>query len=273
MPAPRSWRAGKVSHSSVAPVAAAVRLAADQAPLAHGRAAEEQAGGLAGAQGLGHGLDRVGVGRGAGPGGHRRGDHAAVEPAHVGRQHQGGDLAGRGAGRRHGVGRVAAHLAGGGREPHPAGRDVPGHGLDVGLELGVVLLVVGRVVADDVDHRRAGLAGVVQVGQAVAEARPEVQQRGRRPVGHAGVAVGGAGDDALEQAQHGPHLGDGVEGGHEVHLGGARVGEAGVDTGIHQGADERLGTVEAPACRLVGHGPTLRHPTFLTPRQILSRVW
>jgi hypothetical protein len=36
----------------------------------------------------------------------------------------------------------------------------------------VVLAVIGRVVADDVDHRRRGLAGVVQVGEAVREAGP-----------------------------------------------------------------------------------------------------
>ena len=52
--------------------------------------------------------------------------------------------------------------------------------LDVGLERRVVLLVVGGVVADDVDDRRAARAGVVQVGEPVAEPGPEVQQRGRR---------------------------------------------------------------------------------------------
>ncbi len=43
--------------------------------------------------------------------------------------------------------------------------------LDVALERRVVLLVVGGVVADDVHDRREAPAGVVEVGQAVAEAR------------------------------------------------------------------------------------------------------
>ena len=37
--------------------------------------------------------------------------------------------------------------------------------------------VVGGVIAHDVDHAAAGLAGVVQVGIGVPEARREVQQK------------------------------------------------------------------------------------------------
>ena len=63
------------------------------------------------------------------------------------------------------------------------------------------LRVVRRVVADDVDDRRPGTAGVVQVGQPVAEARSEVEQHPSGATGDAGVAVGGAGRDALEQGE------------------------------------------------------------------------
>ena len=80
-------------------------------------------------------------------------------------------------------------------------------------------------------------ARVVQVRDPVAEAGPEVQQRRGRPAGHARVPVGRAGDDAFEQAEHRPHLGHGVERGDEVHLGGARVGEADVDAGVDERAD------------------------------------
>ena len=52
-----------------------------------------------------------------------------------------------------------------------------------------------------------GAAGVVQVGDAVAETGAEVEQRGRRLVGHPRVAVGRAGDDALEQPEHRAHPG------------------------------------------------------------------
>jgi hypothetical protein len=74
------------------------------------------------------------------------------------------------------------------------------------------------VVADDVDDGCVGPTGVVEVGQAVAEARPEVQQRRGRFVGHAAVAVGGARDDAFEERKYAPHLGNVIECGDEVHL-------------------------------------------------------
>ncbi len=61
--------------------------------------------------------------------------------------------------------------------------------------------VIRRVVADDVHHRRAGTTRVVQVGEPVPEAGTEVQQRRGRAFGHAAVAVGRAGRDALEQAR------------------------------------------------------------------------
>ena len=101
------------------------------------------------------------------------------------------------------------------------------------------------VVADDVDDRRPALARVVEVGEPVAEAGAEVQQRRTGLVGHAGVAVGGTGGDALEQAQDRAHLGDVVDGGDEVHLRRSRVREARRHAGVDQRAEEGL--------RAVGH--------------------
>ena len=63
------------------------------------------------------------------------------------------------------------------------------------------------MVADDVDDRAVGPPGVVEVGQPVAEPGPEVEQRGRRPTGHPGVPVGGAGGHPLEQGQDAAHPG------------------------------------------------------------------
>ena len=102
--------------------------------------------------------------------GHGGGGVTAVGPAHVGRQDQRGHLTGRADRRGDRVGGVAGDGLGavGGADP---ARHVARDGLDVALELGVVLLVVGGVVADDVHDRREGLAGVVQVGEGVAEAR------------------------------------------------------------------------------------------------------
>ena len=93
---------------------------------------------------------------------------------------------------------------------------------------GSLAQVVGGVVAHDVHDRRPGPAGVVQVGDPVAEARPQVQQRGRRATRHPAVAVGRPGDDSLEEPEDGPHLGHVVEGGDEMHLRRPRVHEADV---------------------------------------------
>ena len=70
-----------------------------------------------------------------------------------------------------------------------------------------------------------------------------MQQGGRRAPCHAPVPVGGAGDDPLEQAEdaaHGRHV---VERGDEVHLRGARIGEADVDAGVDQCREQRAGAV------------------------------
>ena len=79
----------------------------------------------------------------------------------------------------------APDVVGAGRDPVPA-RDGPGDGGDVGLEGRVEAGVIGGVITHDVDQRRPGAAGVVEVGQPVAQPGPEVQQgRGRagRPPG------------------------------------------------------------------------------------------
>ena len=78
--------------------------------------------------------------------------------------------------------------------------------------------MAGGVRADDDDHRGPGPAGVVQVGQAVGQARPEVQEHGCGLAGDPGVAVGGAGGDALEQRQHPAHLRHRNQRADEVHL-------------------------------------------------------
>ena len=145
-----------------------------------------------------------------------------------------------------------------GTSPRPAGR-----GPDVGLERGVVALVVRRVVADDVDDRGVGAPRVVQVGEAVAEPGPEVQQRRGRAAGHPRVPVGRAGGHALEEAEHAAHLGHVVEGGHEVHLGGARVHEADVDAGRRPASRGAHGTVHRrcrPRPRPSSSRPGLRSP-------------
>ncbi len=59
----------------------------------------------------------------------------------------------------------------------------PRHALGVGRQRRVVGEMLRRVLAHDVDDRRAGLAGIVQVGEAVGEAGPRCSSvRPGRPV-------------------------------------------------------------------------------------------
>src|SRR5580704_17015538 len=120
-------------------------------------------GGLSGVGG--GGLSGVGGGGGGVPGG---GEGSALAPGDVGGQDQGGDLASAGRGQR--AHRVLGQVTGGAAGVHPA-RYGPGQRLDVGLQGRVVADVTGGVSPDDVQHRAARPTGVVQVGQAVGQAR------------------------------------------------------------------------------------------------------
>ena len=117
--------------------------------------------------------------------------------------------------------------------------------LDVGLQRGVVLRVVRRVIAHDVDHRDPGAARVVEVRQPVAEPRSQVKQgRGGR-VRHPRVAIGSPGRDALEQGQNRPHLRHRIQRGDDVDLRRTWVREARVDACGDERADQCL--------RAIGH--------------------
>ena len=112
---------------------------------------------------------------------HGRDRARAFEPRHVGREDERRDLARAGAGpRATASARVAGHVLGSlatcGSSPRRCSASV-----SMSESSGrVVLVVVRGVVADDVDDRACAPAGVVQVGDAVAEAGAEVQQRRAR---------------------------------------------------------------------------------------------
>ncbi len=180
MPAPRSRLAGNVSPNECGTGGPGDPAGRVEAVGPQGPPTQQERGPLARPQGLGHLVDGVGGDDGAprqGPG--CVGSGGRLGPRGVGRQHQRGHAPGWPVGRGHGVDRVARHVVGPRGRAVPA-RDRPGDGRDVGLERGVVASVVGGVVAHDVDDRGAGAPGVVQVGQAVAEPRPEVEQGGGR---------------------------------------------------------------------------------------------
>ena len=122
-------------------------------------------------------------------------------------------------------------------------RERPRDAFDVGGERRVVLDVIERVLAHDVDDARARLLGVVQVGRGVGEAGTEMQQGRGRLVGHAVVAVGRAAAHAFEQAQHAAHALDAIERADEMHLRGAGIGEADFDAALDQGANQTFRSV------------------------------
>ena len=220
-PAPSSACGANVSHSSRAPVFAWTRPAASSPapcsavprsssavflPLASRRAAASMAS----------------LATGAGPMVRQRaGGMIRRVPGRVRREDQRGNAARRSPRRLDGARGVTRDRAGALRLADPR-RDRAGEADDVGRQQRVVLQVVGRVIADDVDDRRRRAPRVVQVGEAVGESRAEVQQRDRRLAGHAPVTVRGAGHHALEQAQHRAHAAHRVQRGDEVHFRGAR---------------------------------------------------
>ena len=110
----------------------------------------------------------------------------------------------------------------------------PRQTLDVGGQRRIVFTVIGGVIADDVDHRRRGFVGVVDVGEPVGETRAEMQQGRGRLFAHPGIPVRGSGDDPLEQAEHAAHAINPVEGCDKMHLRGAGIGEAHIDPAPHQ---------------------------------------
>ena len=169
-------------------------------------------------------------------------DRAAVAPGRVGGQDQGRDLPRRGVGSGDCLRGAEANRCGVGRRFDPM-RDRTRDARDIRGERCVVLDVIGRMLADDVDDGRARLLRIVQVGQRVAEARPKVQQGRRGFSGHSGIAVGGAADDAFEQAEDAAHAVDLVERRHEMHLRGARICETDVDAALQQRMHQALGSV------------------------------
>ena len=92
--------------------------------------------------------------------------------------------------------------------------------------------VVFRMIADDVHDRSARSPGVVQVGDAVGKAWPQVQQGQRRDPRHAGISVRRPGDDILLKTENRAHAGHRVQGVDYRYLGGPGIGKHGVDAGI-----------------------------------------
>ena len=97
--------------------------------------------------------------------------------------------------------------------------------------------MIRGVLADQIDDRNARPAGVVQIRQAVGQPWAEMQQSASWFLRHPRIAVGRSTDHSFEQAEYATHFRNAVECGHDVHFGGARICEAGVDAGGDQRAN------------------------------------
>ena len=103
--------------------------------------------------------------------------------------------------------------------------------------------VIRGMLANHVDHRYLSPAGVVEICQAIAEARAEMQKSARWFPGHPRVTVGRAGDDSLKKTQNAAHVRDLVKRGDQMNFRRAGVGEAGVDAARGQGANQIFGSI------------------------------
>jgi hypothetical protein len=88
--------------------------------------------------------------------------------------------------------------------------------------------------------------GVVEIGKPDRQAGAAMEKGRRRPLRHAGIAVGCSRHHTLEQPQHAAHALDPIEGGDEMHLAGSRVCEADIDAAREQRGHQAFRAVHCP---------------------------
>jgi len=117
--------------------------------------------------------------------------------------------------------------------------------LDVHVEWRVDRAVPGGMITDDVQYRRACAAGIVEVGNTVGEAGPQMHEGHGGLAQHASIPVSSAGADAFKKPEHGPDARNCIECHYERHFRGAGIGETGVDdeveTALYNGLKSMLG--------------------------------
>ncbi len=92
--------------------------------------------------------------------------------------------------------------------------------------------MIGGMLADQVDDRHTCPAPIVQIREAIPEARPEMQECARRLFCHARIAVSGSSDNTFKQAEHATYSRDLVKCGHQMNFRCAWVREAGLNARI-----------------------------------------
>ena len=114
--------------------------------------------------------------------------------------------------------------------------------------------------ADYIQNRCGCLAGVVQIGKPVGQTRSEVQKCGGRFARHAGIAISSTSRDPLKQAKVVGHTRRPGQGCHQVHFGGAGIGETGIDAIFQKDPYQGFGAV-------LSHGGfTFHFHTVVGPR-------
>jgi hypothetical protein len=125
---------------------------------------------------------------------------------------------------------------------HPGG-DGPREPRNVGGERRIVLQMIRRVIADDIDDGRGRAARIVQIGETVREPGTQMEKRAGGLLRHAAVPVGRTRGHTFEQRQHGPHAFDLVERRHEMHFRRARIGETHLHAASDQSANQTFSAV------------------------------
>jgi len=103
--------------------------------------------------------------------------------------------------------------------------------------------MIARVISNNIDNAGVPFARVVQIGPAVAETRPQMQERAGNVPAHSGIAIRGAGHTSFKQAENAPHFRMGIEGGHEMHFRRAWVGKANRNIRCQHCFDQRFCTI------------------------------
>jgi hypothetical protein len=99
------------------------------------------------------------------------------------------------------------------------------------------------MLPDDIDKRRMGAPGIVEIGDAVAETRTKMEQGHGRLSLHPAESVSRAGADTLEQPENGLDARYPIEGDNDRQLGCAGVGKTYLDPTVDGSLDKRFSSV------------------------------
>ena len=117
-----------------------------------------------------------------------------------------------------------------------------------------------RMLPDEAYYRCARPSGVMEVSDAVGEARPEMEQGHGGFLEHSAVAIGSSGADAFKEAQNRLDARPGIERQHYGHFCSSGIGKAYLNTGSDSGLYNKVGTVHS------------QHPIFGEPYDNTNRM-